>query len=879
MNRAHALFALIVGLALVCAGQGVAVAQQDSVATLIERLSGENASVREAAASALADSGVDAVGPLFALLDSVEGDPTALARNAVEALVRGINDPVEASAAADALLREARSRTRPEVVQEAMRLLALVANGEQVDAIAPMLGDPGVFDMAIYVLACTPGPEATEALVAALAHADSPERAVAFLGALGERGDEAAAEAVARSASSEDESVRRAALTALGRIASPVSEECLGASFDGPNAVTARAAYLALADLMLATGRRMSAARMFEEYAGLAVTEQDRCAALRGLAKTGGATVDDLAEALRSGGRDLRGVAREELARSEDPSATEAAIGIVADGSDEAKVAALWVLGKRGGEDAVGVALRAVRDGDEAVRLAGYNALAELAAPRSAHDLMRYVLREEPGEAREAGIRAMVRIDGEEAVDAISGAVAGSVEIPDETRIALLRSLGARHGSRAAPIIIHATGSDSEPVRIAAFEALGDLADATAIPSLLAHVAPGNRESDLPRLVAAIARVPREAAMPELQAALRSSSLDGPAVALAVLGSYRDASLRPLFLEWASDQWDVRAAAAIEALAGIAEPGDLALFRQYAGDARAEVAAAGVRGLLTLAESREPQDVQALALYVESLPIAREDAEKRRALGGIARIGDPSALEVVRPLLDAPGGVANELAAAIAPIADQRKDTNREEAIELYSKALTLTSDRDLLVRTARALRDLGVETDLAASGGFITGWWVAGPFKTREALRGMDLVDPAAIDLSKPVTGEGQESAWTHHRVDDPLGLIDLETAVARMDNVGCYLYAEVESDADREVTLKAGSDDDLILWLNGEQVIRSLTDRGWTLDQDVVSVKLRKGTNTILCKVLQGGGQWSCSVRLVGEDGNPLVLPQRRP
>jgi hypothetical protein len=66
---------------------------------------------------------------------------------------------------------------------------------------------------------------------------------------------------------------------------------------------------------------------------------------------------------------------------------------------------------------------------------------------------------------------------------------------------------------------------------------------------------------------------------------------------------------------------------------------------------------------------------------------------------------------------------------------------------------------------------------------------------------------------------------------------------------------------------------------WLNGELVHENPAARPWGEDQDVVKARLQQGTNRILLKVLQGGGDWAASVRITDPQGNPLVLPQRKP
>ena len=103
--------------------------------------------------------------------------------------------------------------------------------------------------------------------------------------------------------------------------------------------------------------------------------------------------------------------------------------------------------------------------------------------------------------------------------------------------------------------------------------------------------------------------------------------------------------------------------------------------------------------------------------------------------------------------------------------------------------------------------------------------------------------------------------------------------TASARQDNVGAYALATVVSDRDRDVVLRIGSDDGLAVYVNGEEVHRNFLDRAWALDQDTVRPSSRAGDNQILCKVTQGGAQWSVSVRVTENDSRLFFAPEGLP
>ena len=66
----------------------------------------------------------------------------------------------------------------------------------------------------------------------------------------------------------------------------------------------------------------------------------------------------------------------------------------------------------------------------------------------------------------------------------------------------------------------------------------------------------------------------------------------------------------------------------------------------------------------------------------------------------------------------------------------------------------------------------------------------------------------------------------------------------------------------------MQIGSDDGVKVWLNGTVVHDNNVFRGHTRAEDEVPVTLNEGDNTLMLKVVQGGGGWafSCGLRAVG-------------
>jgi hypothetical protein len=89
---------------------------------------------------------------------------------------------------------------------------------------------------------------------------------------------------------------------------------------------------------------------------------------------------------------------------------------------------------------------------------------------------------------------------------------------------------------------------------------------------------------------------------------------------------------------------------------------------------------------------------------------------------------------------------------------------------------------------------------------------------------------------------------------------------------NSTAYMYAEVKVEQPQDVLFQCGSDDGMKLWLNGRLIHRAAEPRSLQVDQDAVEARLEAGTNQVLVKVVQGGGDWQACIRLTDRAGRPL-------
>jgi hypothetical protein len=92
----------------------------------------------------------------------------------------------------------------------------------------------------------------------------------------------------------------------------------------------------------------------------------------------------------------------------------------------------------------------------------------------------------------------------------------------------------------------------------------------------------------------------------------------------------------------------------------------------------------------------------------------------------------------------------------------------------------------------------------------------------------------------------------------------IDFNAVFGYTENRVAYAYRKLQRDAGETVTLVAGNDDGMRVWLNGELVLDASGVRADSAGTHRVPLELVAGNNDLLVEVAQAGGGWGFSVRL---------------
>ena len=108
----------------------------------------------------------------------------------------------------------------------------------------------------------------------------------------------------------------------------------------------------------------------------------------------------------------------------------------------------------------------------------------------------------------------------------------------------------------------------------------------------------------------------------------------------------------------------------------------------------------------------------------------------------------------------------------------------------------------------------------------------------------------------------EGKISAVGGNNINDMLIQIKLGPGGDVNDHSSYAIINAVSKVKKGGVEARAGSDDSIKVWMNGEEVHNNPVDRGAGDFQDTFKVDLNKGDNVLMVKVSERGGGWSMFV-----------------
>jgi len=181
-----------------------------------------------------------------------------------------------------------------------------------------------------------------------------------------------------------------------------------------------------------------------------------------------------------------------------------------------------------------------------------------------------------------------------------------------------------------------------------------------------------------------------------------------------------------------------------------------------------------------------------------------------------------------------------------------------------------------------KPLRDIGESVDLQKHFGFLTEWYLIGPFDNVE-LKGFDTVYPPEkeLNLKAKYPGKMGDVEWQSYTTEDEYGTLDIAKKTAPHKGAVTYATTTFVAEKSCEIEIRLGTPNAWKLWVNGEQIFaRDEYHRGTFLDQYKVTAKLKPGPNQLLLKVCQNEQKeewaqaWTFQLRVCDHSGI-AVLP----
>jgi putative membrane-bound dehydrogenase-like protein len=412
---------------------------------------------------------------------------------------------------------------------------------------------------------------------------------------------------------------------------------------------------------------------------------------------------------------------------------------------------------------------------------------------------------------RHAAIHAVVEMKDPKTLDPIIARF--KVEKDEAARLDLVRAAADIGGAQAAEFLAsRAIGPEAEAVRLEALTGLGKMSGVPGVPF----------ENVLDVL--------RYAAVPSEPVAVQVRALE----AIAALGRPVGSLQKSLKSPHAS----VRKAA-VAAVARTSLPGEDHPLLGMLKDTDTGVRAAAIAAVGTL---KIKQAIPNL------LPLAADEATQFEAITALAQMPDRRALGAyLTGLTSKNQGLRQACRQAIGVLRD------------LVAPALEQLAKRNEIPTAALAeLRE--VYSQFVP----ILGWRVIGPFPRD----GKEHPPQKEQKFEAAYKGAEGEVKWRSIQADAAQqGRVNCASLFNPSQQVECFGFAEIESAAAREATLRFGSDDTIVVWVNGKKVFEFGGDRGWNADQDKVAVHLEKGKNRLLVKCGNSGGPWDFSVAVTAE------------
>lgn len=578
-----------------------------------------------------------------------------------------------------------------------VRQLEYMGGAEAVEALTRVLNgaDAELKECARRALEKNPAPAASQSLRAALEKGGDTAWEIGLINSLGQRRDAGAVQLIA--ARLKNAPAAWAAAQALGRIATPAALDLLRAEI-GRNPAASQALIEAAND-RLAQGKDAEAKAIYVELYQPDHEAPVRAAALSGLLRTDRSTASRrIKEALTINEPRLQQIAIQAAAQG--TAETQQTLEVLfPQMQPSAKVQILGVLNA----SAEKTILSAGNDSEEAVRQAAIHAMGRVGGADSVTVLLTKASGESSPE-RALASTALTKISGTGALATLRKAAGDGA--PKE-KVAAMNALAGRQDAGALPVLLANAQGHDQPVRMAAWGALGKLASDQEMETLGQMALQSQSEEAISALESAARRVKNPSgAAKKLMAVAGNRENDVVALlpVFSVLGDERALAVAVKHAASGSNESQEKALAALSNWSNFKAVEPLLAIAMDPNSPEERYLPA-LQGVIRLVDTQENEPAAARAeAGLAALKAARSEKEKKQALAALGNVPDAKVAAAITPLLN-DSALKNDAGRAAANLAELLLEKNKAAAQDLARALREANISRPLTQRANAILK------------------------------------------------------------------------------------------------------------------------------------------------------------------------------
>jgi len=247
---------------------------------------------------------------------------------------------------------------------------------------------------------------------------------------------------------------------------------------------------------------------------------------------------------------------------------------------------------------------------------------------------------------------------------------------------------------------------------------------------------------------------------------------------------------------------------------------------------------------------------QRMDMLQKAILLASRNKEKKQIISKLESVVNLESLQALQKYMADPS-LRDEAQKSALKLIWKLRISNPEEAVTAAEQLAK--SDNSSIAEEARKTLD-----ELEKIRAYIMEWMVSETYTGDKNGKGAGV-----FKTVYPPENGSKEVNWK--KLTDGIGedKISLHGIFGQMKYTGVYVKTTVVSPVEQTVRLEMGSNDGIKAWFNGEQVHSFFKGRGCVPGSDVKTVKLRKGNNEILLKIVNISGVWEFSCRIRQKNG----------